>query len=53
MNKSVDLITDSEGRLSGLAQGVTDEAELIVRMDGNNELRLFNSAEVSVRANAV
>ena len=52
MNKSIDLITDNEGRLSGLAQGVSDEAELIVRMDDNNELRLFNSAEVSVRASA-
>jgi len=50
MNKSIDLITDNEGYLSGCAQGVSDEAELIVRMDGSNELRFFNSAEVSVRA---
>ena len=49
MNKSIDLITDDEGCLSGCAQGVSDEAELIVRMDGSNELRRFNSAEVSVR----
>jgi len=50
MNKSIDLVTDNEGCLSGCAQGVSDEAELIVRMDGSNELRCFNSAEVSVRA---
>jgi BirA family biotin operon repressor/biotin-[acetyl-CoA-carboxylase] ligase len=52
MNKSIDLITDNEGCLSGCAQGISDEAELIVRMDGSNELRCFNSAEVSVRAGA-
>jgi BirA family biotin operon repressor/biotin-[acetyl-CoA-carboxylase] ligase len=49
MNKRIDLITDNEGCLSGCAQGVSDEAELIVRIDGSNEIRRFNSAEVSVR----
>ena len=50
MNKNIDLITDTEGCLRGCAQGVSDEAELIVRIDGSDELRRFNSAEVSVRA---
>ncbi len=44
--KQVDIILDKE-TLSGIAQGVNDAAELLVLIDG--ELRVFNSAEVSVR----
>ncbi len=44
--KQVDIILDKEV-LSGVAQGVNDDAELLVLIDG--ELRVFNSAEVSVR----
>ena len=44
--KQVDIILDKE-TLSGIAQGVNDDAELLVLIDG--ELRAFNSAEVSVR----
>ncbi len=48
--KKVEIILDNNERLSGLAQGVNDNAELLVLVDG--ELRAFNSAEVSVRADA-
>jgi len=48
-DKKVDIILDSDESLSGLAQGVSDNAELLVLING--ELRSFNSAEVSVRAN--
>lgn len=48
MTKNVELVLDNEEVLSGIAQGVNEEAELIVMVDG--EKRTFNSAEVSVRA---
>ena len=50
MDKSIDLILDTDERLSGVACGVSDSAELMVRLDGSDEIRCFNSAEVSVRA---
>jgi len=46
--KEVEIILDNNERLFGLAQGVSDNAELLVLIDG--ELHSFNSAEVSVRA---
>lgn len=45
--KQVDVILDNKEILSGIAQGVNENAELLVLIDG--ELRAFNSAEVSVR----
>jgi len=45
--KEVEIILDNNERLFGLAQGVSDNAELLVLIDG--ELHSFNSAEVSVR----
>ena len=50
MDKSIDLILDTDERLSGVGCGVSDSAELIVRLDGSDEIRHFSSAEVSVRA---
>ncbi len=46
--KKVEIILDNKEVLSGIAQGVTDNAELLVLVEG--ELRIFNSADVSVRA---
>jgi BirA family biotin operon repressor/biotin-[acetyl-CoA-carboxylase] ligase len=46
--KKVEIILDSKEVLSGIAQGVNDNAELLVLVEG--ELRVFNSADVSVRA---
>lgn len=46
--KKVDIILDNNEVLSGIAQGVNDNAELLVLVEG--ELRVFNSADVSVRA---
>ena len=50
MDKNIDLILDTDERLSGVGCGVSDSAELIVRLDGSDEIRHFSSAEVSVRA---
>jgi len=49
--KNVEVILDNKEMLSGVAQGVNDNAELLVLIDG--EMRVFNSAEVSVRADKV
>jgi len=46
--KKVEIILDNKEVLSGIAQGVNDNAELLVLVEG--ELRVFNSADVSVRA---
>ena len=46
--KDVEIILDNREVLSGIAQGVNEQAELVVMIDG--EKRVFNSAEVSVRA---
>jgi len=46
-NKQVDILLDNNTVLSGVAQGVTECAELQVLVKGR--LRQFNSAEVSVR----
>ncbi len=46
--KKVEIILDNAEALSGVAQGVNDDAELLVLIDG--EQRAFNSAEISVRA---
>jgi len=48
--KNVEIILDNAEVLSGVAQGVNEEAELLVLIDGRQ--RAFNSAEVSVRADA-
>ena len=45
-NKLVDVILDDQSTVTGLAKGVTDNAELIVEIDG--KLQFFNSADVSV-----
>lgn len=47
-DKSVEIILDNQEVLTGFAQGVNDDAELLVLIDG--ELQVFNSAEVSVKA---
>lgn len=46
--KNVEIKQDADEVLTGVAVGVSDDAELLVSIDG--ELRAFNSAEVSVRA---
>jgi len=50
-NKTVEIILDDLREVTGVAQGVSDNAELIVLIDG--EERLFNSAEVSVKAGSL
>jgi len=47
-NKDVEVLLDDGVVLSGVAQGVNDNAELLVLIDGRQQI--FNSAEVSVRA---
>ena len=47
-DKSVDVIQDNQQVVSGIAQGVNDNAELLVLIDGQQ--RVFNSAIVSVKA---
>jgi len=49
--KKVDVILGDGEVLSGVAQGVNDDAELLVMING--ELRAFNSAEVSVQPGEV
>lgn len=46
--KTVELILDDGQILEGIAQGVDDNAELRVIVDGKE--RLFNSADVSIKA---
>lgn len=46
--KNVEIKLDDGAVLSGVAQGVNDEAQLVVMVDGVE--RVFNSAEVSVQA---
>ena len=46
--RTVEIILDNAETLSGVALGVNDGAELLVLVDG--EQRVFNSAEISVRA---
>jgi len=46
--KEVEITLDNQETLSGIAKGVSDNAELIVLTDAGKQL--FNSAEVSVRA---
>jgi BirA family biotin operon repressor/biotin-[acetyl-CoA-carboxylase] ligase len=46
-NKLVDIVLDDQSVISGVAKGVTDDAELIVEIDGVREI--LNSAEVSVK----
>ena len=46
-NKWVGIVLDDQSVISGVAKGVTDDAELIVEIDG--ALKIFNSAEVSVK----
>jgi BirA family biotin operon repressor/biotin-[acetyl-CoA-carboxylase] ligase len=46
-NKQVDILLDDQQVLPGVAQGVSEVAELIVMIDGKQ--RTFNSAEVSVK----
>ncbi len=48
--KPVEVILDNNEVLSGIAQGVNDNAELLVLIDG--EQRVFNSADVSVKADS-
>ena len=46
-DKNVEIILDNKEVLSGVAQGLNDNAELLVLVEG--EQRVFNSAEVSVK----
>jgi len=46
-NRSIDIVLDNQAIVSGVAQGVNKNAELIVMIDGEN--CTFNSAEVSVK----
>lgn len=48
--KNVEVILDNNEVLAGIAQGVNDNAELLVLIDG--EQRVFNSADVSVKADS-
>ena len=50
-NEHVQLVLDNGDVLTGVALGVTDEAELVVKV--GQEERVFNSAEVSVKARSV
>ena len=45
--KDVDVILDDKTKLSGVAKGITEQAELMVEIDG--KLCVFNSAEISVK----
>jgi BirA family biotin operon repressor/biotin-[acetyl-CoA-carboxylase] ligase len=45
--KNVEIILDNKEVISGIAQGVNDNAELIVLVDGRE--CVFNSADVSVK----
>lgn len=45
-NKLVDVVLDDQSMVTGLARGITDNAELIVEVGGNRQF--FNSADVSV-----
>lgn len=45
--KNVEVILDNKDVLSGLAQGINDSAELLVLIDGQQQV--FRSAEVSVK----
>lgn len=47
-DKTVDVIQDDQQVVSGIAQGVNDNAELLVLINGQQ--RVFNSAVVSVKA---
>jgi len=47
-HKQVNVILDNGNTVTGVAKGVTDNAELLVMIDGKQ--RVFNSADVSVRA---
>jgi len=46
-NKNVEIILDDKRVLTGIAQGVSDDAELLVLIEGRRQA--FNSAEVSVK----
>lgn len=46
-NKLVNVVLDDKTMVSGIAKGVTEQAELLVDVDG--ETLCFNSAEVSVK----
>ncbi len=46
-NKAIDIIRDDQSIVAGVAKGVTDNAELIVEINGKQQL--FNSAEVSIK----
>lgn len=48
--KNVDIILDNKEPLSAVANGVTDNAELIVLLDGDEHI--LNSAEVSVKVDS-
>ncbi|MCG6938121.1 MAG: biotin--[acetyl-CoA-carboxylase] ligase [Gammaproteobacteria bacterium] len=50
-HKNVEIMLDSKQILAGVAQGVTDRAELLVTIEG--EEQVFNSADVSVRTGQV
>lgn len=47
-DKNIDIVTDDNRMLSGIACGVNDDAELRVLIDGIEQV--FNSAQVSVKA---
>lgn len=45
--KDIEISNDNERILYGIAQGVSDDGELLVMIDG--KLRVFNSADISVK----
>lgn len=47
-DKNIEIVLDNNAVLSGIAQGVNENAELLVLIDGQQHI--FNSAEVSVKA---
>ena len=48
LDKNIEIILDNGEKRSGVATGVNDKAELLVMIDGKQQV--FNSAEVSVKA---
>ena len=46
--KTVEIMLDNKEVLTGVAQGVTDRAELRVTIEGKEQI--FNSADISVRS---
>ncbi len=49
-DRQLDILPGSGSKLTGVAQGLTDQAELVVLV--NNQMRVFHSADISVRVSS-